>query len=212
MNYEQLDDSELVRYLRKHPDDQDGWKVMLGRHNRLIWKRIYRFRDADDLYQEIMLAIWKGLLYQYSGKGSVFSYIAGIVYRQAMKAYGQETRTPQPVSDEEEEAAFENIPDPHADAERHALLQEARRMFKPFFQRLRPREREVLILRAFEYEHLEIGRMLGITANASRQFQFKAEKKLAAYCEKLGIDIVKLKSGMVALFEEGELHEILERK
>ena len=174
MNDEAMDDEAFVRYLKKHPDDQDGWEALLQRYHRLIWSCIpNRDTDADDLYQEIQFAIWDGLLNRYSGKGKVVSYVGGIISNK-VKGRGRMQRR-ESLEDEFEEITG-NIPDlrPTSNPEQHALHQEAAAKVAGLLQRLKPKEQKMLILQYFGYTHKEIIRILGIrSVGAARKFLSK---------------------------------------
>lgn len=209
MNYNDMDDEAFVRYLRKHPNDEEGWKGLLERYHRLIWSRIpYRDTNAEDLYQEIQFAIWDGLLNRYGGEGTVLSYVGGII---ANKVKGRSRiQLKESLAEEPDEDIAGNIPDPRANPAQQTIQKEAGSKTEELLQRLKLKEKKMAILRYLGQGHKEICQILNIRSEgASRKFLNKLIKKIKTHCEQLGIDPDQFREGMQSLFEEGKHHEIL---
>jgi RNA polymerase sigma factor (sigma-70 family) len=210
MNYKETDDLPLVNHLREHPNDQQGWQVLLERYDRLIWYWMPNTdEDAKDLRQEIQIAIWDGLLNRFEGTGTVLSYVGSVIVN---KVKGRRRGALREVLGNEVDEIANQIPDSHpeADPAQHATNQEAGKQIANLLQHLKAKEQKMLILRYLGYDHHEIHLTLNIkTEGASRKFLHKLVKKITKHCLKLGIDPAGFKAGMLTLFEEGELHEIL---
>jgi RNA polymerase sigma factor (sigma-70 family) len=207
--YTKLNDESLVRYLRKHPDDQAGWEAFLQRYERLIHSRIPNWvPDASDLHQEIQLAIWDGVLNRYSGKGTVLSYVGNIIVNQVRWSKRLEIR-------ESLEADYEQLAENRVDEMQPPPLQkvireEAGIKIEGLLQRFNPKERKMLILQYFGYRHKEICPLLGILSEgASRTFLSKLLSKVRETSKSLKIDAPLFAEGMRKLCEEGKLHEML---
>jgi RNA polymerase sigma factor (sigma-70 family) len=214
MNYTKMDDTTLVRHLRKHPGEQAGWMVLLARYQRLIRYHIKGLADTEDLYQDIQLAIWDGLLHRYTFKGKVVSYVGSIIMnhvKQRLKG-AQRMQIIEPTTDETMQDIIERIPDTGhlANPSGETIGRESGRRIADLLGRLNPKEQKMLILRYMGYAHEPLCPMLGIkSAGASRKFLTQLVKKIAAHCLKLGIVGEDFRAGMFALFQEGTLHEIL---
>jgi RNA polymerase sigma factor (sigma-70 family) len=210
MDYSEMDDEKLVRYLRKHTTDDAGWMVLLERYDRLIWSYLPRNDpDAQDLHQEIQIAIRQGLLERFSGEKKVISYIGGVIRNKVLGRYRMKTRE---TLDTEYDQLAPNLADTRPTPEQQVLQQEAAVEVEKLLNRLKPKEQQVLILRYFGYDHKEIARIVGIRSDgASRRFLNKFKPKIPKFCQQLDIDPEQFKEGLSILCEEGKLHEILDK-
>ncbi len=208
MNYEKMDDAQLVKYLRHNPGDDQGWSVMLKRYHKLIWWHITRRKGEEDheLYQDIQYSIWDGLLNRYSGKGSVLSYVGNIIVNQINR--NQRMRTKEPQAELEEIA--NTVPDADPTPEQAAIQKEAAPRVSDMLDQLKPKERKMLILQYFGYSHKDIAPILEIkSAGASRKYLSKLLHKVSNKCQRGGIGPDQFLHGMRILNRLGELYEML---
>ena len=200
MNYEKMNDAKLVRHLRRNPGDDQGWATILRRYNNLIWHNILHRTGEEDheLYQDVQYAIWNGLLDQYTGKGSVISYISGVIADQTRNRQ-------QPESDE--------ITDANAnpeDSDQAALQSEAASRVSDLLNRLKLKERKMLILRYFGYSYKDISRILGFSSVLiPRRSFYRSLNKVSDCCWHLGMNSKQLSYGITILRNMGELYEVL---
>lgn len=208
MDYEKMDDKKLVRYLRDNPNDNQGWAVLLERYHKLIWWHIIRRigEEDHDLYQEIQYAIWDGLLHRYSRKGSVLSYVGGIIVNQVKRRQRMNTEKSHTDIGEIENT----VPGLRPSPDQVAAQREATPPVSGMLNRLKPKERKMIVLQYFGYSHREIIPVLGISSvGASRKFLSKLLDRVSEHCQRLGIDADQFSDGMRALCQEGKLDEML---
>ena len=200
MNHEKMNDAKLVRHLRRNPGDDQGWATILRRYNNLIWHNILHRTGEEDheLYRDVQYAIWDGLLNQYTGKGSVLSYISGIIADQVKS---EQQTEPDEITD-----ANANSEDP----DQATLQSEAASRVSALLDRLKLKERKMLILQYFGHSHKDISRILGFrSVRISRRSFYISLNKVSDCCWHLGMNSKQLSYGITILRNMGELYEVL---
>ena len=207
MNYENMDDARLVKHLRRNPGDDQGWAILLERYHKLIWWHVHRSgEDDEELYQDIQYAIWDGLLNRYSGKGSVLSYVGGIIVNQVKRKQRMDVQEPQAELDE----IADVVPDPDPTPDQAAIENEAAPRVSDMLKNLKPKEQKMLILQYLGHSHKDIASILGISSvGASRKFLSKLLGKVSYNCDHAGIDSTQFLYGMRILNRLGELYAML---
>jgi RNA polymerase sigma-70 factor, ECF subfamily len=114
--------------------------------------------DAQDLYQEICYAIWRALP-SFRGEASVRTYIWRIANNRGITFRSR--RRPAP-----DDHALEALPDPAPGPDQLADEQLLRDQLLTAVRELSPSQREVILLSLEGLANVEIGEVLGISANA----------------------------------------------
>lgn len=207
MDYEKMDDAELVKHLRRNPEDEQGWAILLKRYHKLIWWHIHRAGENDeDLYQDIQYALWNGLLNRYSGEGKVSAYVGGIIVNQVKRKKRMGIQEPQAELDE----IADVVSDPGPPPDEAVIENEAAPQISDMLKSLKPKERKMLILQYLGHSHKDIAGILGISSvGASRKFLSKLLGKVSYSCERAGIDAIQFSYGMRVLNRLGELYAML---
>ena len=201
MNYEKMDDVKLAKHLRRNSGDDQGWVVMLKRYHKLIWWYIIHHTGEEDheLYRDIQYAIWDGLANRHNGRGSVLSYVSSIIVNQVKSKQGMRTEEPKLKLDESADA-----PD-QSDME-----SEAAQSVLDILNRLKPKERKMLILQYIGHSHEEIVHMLSISSiGADIKYTSRLLDKVSYYSQRSGISPERLLYGIRALNRLGEFYEML---
>lgn len=205
MNHEKMNDEELVKHLRNDPSSEKGWESLLNRYHRLIWHYIPKdCGDPDDLYQEIQMAVWHGILHNYRGKGSVLSYIATIARNQRSSYIRSFRKHPDMV-----EVQYD-VPSGNSLQLEKIIEDESSSLILELLHELKVKERKMLMLRYFGYRHNEIAKVLGIESDgASRKYFHKLTNRIQRLCQKRRIGPGQFSEGMRKLYQKGDLHEML---
>ena len=124
-----LADEELIGYVRD--GDARAFGVIFDRHGAAAFSLAYRMCGrrvlAEDVVQESFLSLWRsGMRYERS-RGSVRTWVLGVVRNKAVDTFRHETATTS--RDVRDEAAAEQMPAPQRtddEAERRADMRQVR--------------------------------------------------------------------------------------
>lgn len=177
-------DLELVEQTRA--GDPDAFREIVERHSRNLFKTAFRLTrneaHADDVVQETFLRAYRNL-HRFDGRSQLGTWLYRITVNCAMDLMRRESRrTAREASEDKVELATLEAQEPQPD--RLAQSGELGRAVNRVLEGLSPTERTAFVLRHFEgYTSVEIGRMLGIRAGATRNAVFRAVKKLRSALE-----------------------------
>ena len=151
---------------RVHDGDADAFEVIFDRHADAAFSLAYRMcgrrASAEDVVQDAFTSVWRSGARYDRTRGSVRSWVLGVVHNRAIDAFRRETtRTGQNVSDE---GLAEQMPAPNrtdAEVERSDQTQHLRSALGG----LPAEQRQVIELAYFGgFSHTEIADMLKLPA------------------------------------------------
>jgi RNA polymerase sigma-70 factor (ECF subfamily) len=170
-------DNELVGRVRS--GDDEAFRLLVERHTRPLYRAAYRITanaaDADDVVQEAFLRAYRAID-RYDARASFTTWIHRIAINCALDLIDSRKRREGRHSDGEDLTA---IASPAATPDRIVHGIEMQRAVAAAMERLSGNERTAFVLRHFEGVPLEeIGQILGIQINATKNTVFRAVKKL----------------------------------
>jgi RNA polymerase sigma-70 factor (ECF subfamily) len=170
-------DNELVE--RARAGDDDAFRVLAERHTRAIYRAAWRITgnsaDADDVVQEALLRSYRALQ-TFDARASFTTWLHRIAVNCALDLLDSRKRR---------DARFEATDDltsavsKDASPDRVLLSAEIQRAIAGALETMSGNERTAFVLRHFEGVPLEeIGQILGIRMNATKNTIFRAVTKL----------------------------------
>jgi RNA polymerase sigma-70 factor (ECF subfamily) len=152
---------------------KQGFEVLINENNGIIWKicRMYQ-QDEDnqkDLYQEIVLQIWKTLP-RFRGESKISTWIYRVALNMAISGFRKSKR--QPYQDKIDERVIK-IADEHDDEKQELIKQMYRAIGK-----LSAVEKAMILLHLDEKPYNEIAEIMGITQNNLRVKMNRTREKL----------------------------------
>lgn len=166
LSLSELSDQALVRWcLARGSKDDRPFRELFQRHQQMIWRLCYRFtnnsHDAEDLTQEVFLKAYRKLA-QYEGRAAFSTWLYRIGMTTCLDDQRSRSRRPT-VSSTPFELLEDSLPT------RSPLESLSESSLFEALSHLRPREREVLLLRDVEdYSYQEIAQQLGISLSATK--------------------------------------------
>jgi RNA polymerase sigma-70 factor, ECF subfamily len=155
-----LADEDLMQLV--HGGDSRAFEVIFDRHADAAFSLAYRMcgrrGTAEDVVQEAFLSMWRsGARYERS-RGSVRSWVLGVVHNRAIDIFRREVvRTSRDVSDEGLAERMQASDDTESDVERR----EAAGQVRGALHELPPDQRQVIELAYFGgFSHSQIAEML----------------------------------------------------
>ncbi len=191
-----MDGSDSAAVARARGGDSDAFRTLVERYGRKIFRLAYRMtgneQDAEDVVQETFLRAYRRLD-QFESRANFGTWL----YRIAVNSSLDLRRSPQ--RQEEYRTADPGHPDTAGCSEetlrlasseptpdRLAFSTEVRRELTRALARLSAKERAAFVLRHFEGMSIEeIGRVLGLRSNATKNNIFRAVRKLRERLEPL---------------------------
>ncbi len=155
---------------------RDGTFAALMQEHAAMMTRIARSYEADpgraeDLVQEIQLAVWRALPRFNAGAG-LRTYIARIAHNRAITHVSREVRRPASVD------LDEDMPAAHPSPEDMTVERDARRKLESAVRRLPVGQRVVATLALEGFTPEEVASVLGITPTAASVRLHRAQKQL----------------------------------
>ena len=179
---ERADDAQAIARARE--GDVEAFRGLVERHSRALFHLAWRITgdeaEAEDVVQETFLRAYKALD-RFEQRAQVGTWLHRIAAnaaldvvrargRQGTRVEAQEPDGPEPV---------ETLPSVDPLPDRLAESGEVGRRVNAAMAQLTPNERAAFVLRHFEDQPIEeIGRTLGLQANAAKQTIFRAVRKL----------------------------------
>ena len=159
-----LADEDLMQ--RVHEGDARAFEVVYDRHSGVAFSLAYRMCGrramAEDIVQEAFLSLWRSGSRYDRGRGSVRSWVLGVVHNRAIDAFRRETvRAGKDVADD---GALERMEaDEHTDTE--AVRRDEATQVRTALGELPDDQRHVIELAYFGgFSHSQIADMLKLPA------------------------------------------------
>src|SRR5688572_17089557 len=170
-------DIELVE--RARGGDDDAFRLLVERHTRSLYRTAYRITtnsaDADDVVQETFLRAYRALD-SYDGRASFTTWTHRIAVNCALDLIDSRKRRDAKVDATDD---LSHIATNAASPDRVALSAQMQREMAAALTAMSGNERTAFVLRHFEGMPLEeIGNILGIKTNATKNTIFRAVTKL----------------------------------
>jgi len=176
------DDAQVVALARN--GDGEAFRTIVERHSRALFHLAYRITgnetEAEDVVQETFVRAWKALD-RFEARAQVGSWLHRIAANAALDLVRARRRHGDRPAGVTEDGAdpMDAIPSELPSPERVAAGSEVGRRLRAAMAQLTPNERAAFVLRHFEDQPIEeIGRTLGLQANAAKQTIFRAVRKL----------------------------------
>ncbi len=163
-----------------HQGDAFAFEVVFGRHADAAFSLAYRMcgrrATADDIVQEAFLSLWRGGARYDHTRGSVRSWVLGVVHHRAVDLFRKDAiRTAHDVADDE---ALERQPAPGNPAHDLGRRDEAAAI-RTALSDIPRDQRHVIVLAYFGgYTHTEIAAMLQIPSGTVKGRMRLGMKKL----------------------------------
>ncbi|HEV2349272.1 MAG TPA: RNA polymerase sigma factor [Terriglobia bacterium] len=164
--------------------DRDAFRVVVERHSQNLFRLAYRMtgneQDAEDVVQETFLRAYRRLN-KFESRSSFSTWL----YRIAVNCSLDQSRKRR-QQDERQLAPNPELPDPmlalpstDPSTERLVLSAEVRRRVEATLNELTEKEKAAFVLRHYEGMSIEeVGRAMGLRANAAKNNIFRAVQKL----------------------------------
>ena len=174
-----MEPSEQQLVERVRGGDEDAFRLLVERHSRTIYRAACRVTgnpaDADDVVQETFLRAYRALG-TFDARASLATWLHRIAVNCALDLIDSRKRREGRLADSE---ALTAVASTSAAPDRVALGSEMQRAIAAAMDQLSGNERTAFVLRHFEGVPLEeIGQILGIRLNATKNTVFRAVKKL----------------------------------
>jgi len=187
----QMEDADLAAVARVRSGDSDGFRTLVERHSRGVFRIAYRITgneaDAEDVVQEAFLRAYRQLD-RYELRSSFGTWVSRIAANYALDLVRSKRRNVerQPLADEQGESLFDRIRSGEPDQERLLLSAEVRKRFDQTMAALSHQERTAFEMRHFDGMSIEqIGSVLNLGDSAAKNSIFRAVRKLRAALEPL---------------------------
>lgn len=178
-------DADVVA--RARDGDMDAYRTLVERHARgifgLAWRMTGSEQDAEDIVQETLLKAYRSL-HRYESRSGFGTWLHRIAANCALDHIRARQRrlerqaAPPPGVDTTFDP-IESAPALDPSPDRLAMSGEVRRRLQGAMGLLTPNERAAFVLRHCEEVPIEeIGRLLGLRENATKQSIFRAVRKL----------------------------------
>ena len=149
-----------------HDGDQAAFEVIFDRHSTVAFSLAYRMCGrrpmAEDIVQEAFLSLWRSGARYDRGRGSVRSWVLGVVHNRTIDAFRRETvRAGRDVADD---GALERMPAPDRTDTEVQRRDEAQHV-RSALHELPDDQRQVIELAYFGgFSHSQIAEMLKLPA------------------------------------------------
>jgi RNA polymerase sigma-70 factor (ECF subfamily) len=170
-------DTDLVA--RVIAGDDDAFRLLVDRHSRPLYRAAFRIvgnaADADDVVQETFLRAYRALG-RFDARASFTTWVHRIAINCSLDLIDSRKRRGPHESEDEH---LNQLISSDATPDRLALGSEMQRAIDAAMRELSGNERTAFVLRHFEGMPLEeIGQILGIRLNATKNTVFRAVRKL----------------------------------
>ena len=170
-------DSELVERVRA--GDDDAFRLIVERHSRVLFRSAYRIvgnsADADDVVQETFMRAYRQLS-NFESRAALPTWLHRIAVNCALDLIDSRKRRDAKVESTDD---LSDIASTTASPDRVVLSAQMQREMAAALTAMSGNERTAFVLRHFEGMPLEeIGNILGIKTNATKNTIFRAVTKL----------------------------------
>lgn len=189
-----MEESDLAAVSRVRAGDGDGFRLLVERHSRSVFRLAYRMtgnqQDAEDVVQETFLRAYRQLD-RYESRASFGTWLYRIAANYALdlirsrkRHAGAQAAAPEPGAEAWDPLL--SVPSPAPGPDRVAFSNQVQRQVSEALDSLTPQERTAFVLRHFEGQSIdEISLTLGIGGNAAKHSIFRAVQKLRRALEPL---------------------------
>jgi RNA polymerase sigma-70 factor (ECF subfamily) len=183
-----MEGNDLALVEQARAGDSDAFRELVETYSQPIFRTAYRLtgtqENAEDVVQEAFLRAYRKL-HLFDGRSQFGTWLHRIAVNCAMDLMRREGRRAQRET-AEERVQLEAMTDGDPSPDRLAESSEIGRAVEKVLKSLSPTERAAFLLRHFEgRSSIEVGRILGIRAGASRNAVFRAVRKLRAALDPL---------------------------
>lgn len=187
-----MDLSDEAAVAQARAGESDAFRLLVERHSRKVFAVAYRLTgnetDAEDVVQETFLRAYRNLN-QFDEKAIFSSWLYRIASNYALdllRFRKSHAVTSLSTADEGGTDASERLPSPSPGPDRIALSSQLNVRIADAMESLTPHERTAFTLRHFEGHTIEeIGSVLRLGGNATKQVVFRAVQKMRRALEPL---------------------------
>jgi RNA polymerase sigma-70 factor (ECF subfamily) len=179
-----MGESDLVAIARVRAGDGEGFRTLVDRHSRSVFRLAYRMTgneaDAEDVVQETFLRAYRQLA-SYEERASFSTWLYRIAANYALDLIRSKRRTVEQQSPQDEEGRdmFDQIAGAAPSPDRLLFSVEVKRRFQAAMSELTDQERAAFEMRHFEGMSIEqIGSVLELGDSATKNSIFRAVRKL----------------------------------
>ena len=178
-----METTELGTVSQARQGDADAFRLLVERHSRAVFKVAYRMigneHDADDVVQEVFLRAYR-TIHRFEDRANFGTWVHRIAINcslDLLRSRGRHDRHYVRDTEDGEMTRTAESDDPRPD--RLLLSAELRKHVVAALDGLSGNERTAFVLRHYEGMPVEeIGKTLGIQANAAKNTIFRAVRKL----------------------------------
>jgi RNA polymerase sigma-70 factor, ECF subfamily len=186
-----MEESDAEAVARAKAGDRDGFRTLVERHSRSVLRLAYRMtgneQDAEDIVQETFLKAYRQLA-NYEARASFGTWLYRIAANCSLDLVRSRKRHEEfhvTAAGGDPEAAME-VASADPQPERLAMSGEVGERVHSALRGLSEKERTAFVLRHFEGMSIdEIGGVLGLNTNATKNSIFRAVQKLRRELEPL---------------------------
>ncbi|MEO7143957.1 MAG: sigma-70 family RNA polymerase sigma factor [Bryobacteraceae bacterium] len=186
-----MEESDLCVVARVRAGDGDGFRLLVERHSRSVFRLAYRMtgneQDAEDVVQETFLRAFRQL-HRYESRASFATWLYRIAANYSLDLIRSRKRhfDHRQHANGEERDPLLSIPSTDPGPDRTAFSSQIQERMTEALNELTPQERTAFVLRHFEGQTIgEIRAVLGIGENAAKHSIFRAVQKLRKTLEPL---------------------------
>jgi RNA polymerase sigma-70 factor (ECF subfamily) len=182
-----MEDGDLAVVLRVRAGDSDGFRLLVERHSRSVFRLAYRMtgnqQDAEDIVQETFLRAYRQL-HRYESRAGFGTWLYRIAANYALDLIRSRKRHAgaQPVAVEsgaDPRDPLLSVPSPEPGPERLTFNGQVQQHVTQALDALTAQERTAFVLRHIEGQSIdEISFALGIGGNAAKHSIFRAVRKM----------------------------------
>jgi len=186
-----MPESDALVVARAREGDSQAFRALVERHSRMIFRLAHRMtgneHDAEDVVQETFLRAYRQLG-RFEARANFGTWLYRIAVNCSVDLIRSRRRVPatEGIDDLQQlSAAPAGQPEP-PDLDRLVFSAEIRRRVTAALDGLSHLERAAFVLRHFEGQSIDdIGRALGLRANATKHSIFRAVRKMRVALEPL---------------------------
>ncbi len=169
--------------------DGDAYRTLVERYSRSVFRLAYRMtgneQDAEDVVQETFLRAFRHL-HRWDARSTFGTWIYRIASNYSLDLLRARKRQGNAVLAAGETDTMQTLPAVDAGPDRLLLSSEVQRQVAATLDTCSEMERTAFVLRHFEGQSIEeIGLVLGVSANSTKQSIFRAVHKLRRALEPL---------------------------
>lgn len=162
--------------------DRDAFRLLVEKHSRSVFKLAFRMthneQDAEEIVQETFLRAYRKIG-NFEERADFGTWLYRIAANCSYDLLGRRKRRQAETPLEDDEGGELPLPAADPSPERVALSGEMRARLAEAMEQLSAVERTAFVLRHFEGQSIdEIGKVLGLRPNATKNSIFRAVQKL----------------------------------